>query len=324
MTLKVAQNSNAPGYFPLYIADKQGFFKAQGLTFDPYPIPKLGTGTITTQAVESSSIELAAGVITDAFTLSRVDARIKLLGLLSTDLEAAVVVNKEFEQKSNLLALTSLQDKIQALVGKKLGVTSIGAATDAILIYLFKQIGLDAHKAATVEPLGGSNTVAGLAALANGRVDAICFPDPAGQIAEMQGIGDRFISMSSTRPDVPALKGITTSVLYAKQSVIDAKPKAVAAFIRAIAQAEDYIHKNPDKSRALLEKYLKLNQKGADSIATSLLPGFPANPLIDQQGYDEANQFHLQAGLIAIALPYNDLVDSSAIQNALKSGPSSS
>ncbi len=313
MTLNVAQNSNSFSYFTLYVAEQEHFFTAQGLTLNPYPPIQLGTGTKTTAAVESNSVELAAGVITDAFTLSRVDSQIKLLGTLSTNLNVDIVVNKSFEQKAHLTANSSLEDKVKALVGKKIGVTSIGAATDAYLIYLFRQYGLDAHKDATVVNLGGSNVVAGLAALRNGRVDALSFPPPTGLEAESQGIGDWFISSK----DVPSLATATNCVLYAKQSVIDAKPKAIQAFIRAIAQAEAWIHKNPSQALPLFAKYLKMSPKAAKPIADALMPDFPENPQIDHQGYDAAVQFHVQGGLLAIALAYNDMVATDTLNKAL-------
>ena len=44
-TLKVAQNTNASCFFPLYVAEQENFFKAQGLTLDPSIPPPLGNGT---------------------------------------------------------------------------------------------------------------------------------------------------------------------------------------------------------------------------------------------------------------------------------------
>src|SRR5579875_1770381 len=111
MTLKVAQNSSAPSYFPLYIAEKENYFKDQGLTLDPSPPLQFGTGPKTTVAVEANNVELAAGVITDVFTLSRIDSSVKLLGMLTSDLDTDIIVSKRFTQQTGLTEASPLADK---------------------------------------------------------------------------------------------------------------------------------------------------------------------------------------------------------------------
>ncbi len=319
MTLKVVQNSGATGYFPLYIAEQESHFKAQGLTLEPYPPPQLGTGPKVTAAMESDNAELAASTITDAITESRIDAHIRLVGLLSTDLSADLIASKKFIQQTHLTESSPTPEIIKALLHKKIGITSVGSATNAYVTYLFRQQGYDAARDATLVSIGASNTAAGLAALSNGRVDALAFPIPAGQIAESQGIGTMLIRSDSARNDVKDLAGTATTILYLKQQVADSKPKAVHAFIRAIAQAEAWIHKNPTQALALLAKYLKQDPKIVNKfIAPVVLPSIPQNPQISEQSYNAAMKFHVDGGLIAISLQYNDLVSANVIKESLQ------
>jgi NitT/TauT family transport system substrate-binding protein len=323
MTLKVGQISNSIGFFPIYVALQENYFKAQGLTLDPpIPIQTGGSGSKLATAVESNSVDVAGGVITDAFTLSRVDDSIRLLGALTTGYYVDVVVSKSFEQQTGLTENSPLEAKVKALVGKKIGVSGLGSGTEALLTYLFRQYGLNAAKDSTLVIVGGTPAAA-LAALRAGRVDALSYFAPAGQEVVAQGIGDMFIS--PMRGDVPAMDGQLHGVIYTKQSVINAKPKAVAAFIRAIAQAETFIHNNPTQATALLQKYTNLkNQALVKAIFAALVPIIPQTPQIGQQAYSTANQFHVQAGLIANALPFKNMVASSTIQNALNGTSSSS
>jgi ABC-type nitrate/sulfonate/bicarbonate transport system substrate-binding protein len=325
MTLSVAQNSNAISYFPLYVAEQEGFIKAQGLTLNPFPPVQLGTGPKTTAAVESGSVDLAAGVITDALTLARKDSQIKLLGDITTDLNIDITVSTAFEAKTHLTASSPLTAKVKALVGKKIGITGNGAATDGFLVYLFRQqLGLDAHTDAQLENLGGSNTTYGLAALQNNSVDAIAFPSPAGQEAQLKGLGTMVISADTNRTDIPALHGLINCVLYAKQSVIEAKPKAMEAFIRALAQAETFLRRSSAQSLVLLQKYLNVDKSTTRLIAEALMASFPATPTISQQAYNEATQFHVDDGLLADPPLYSSLADASTIQQALSGLPHSS
>jgi NitT/TauT family transport system substrate-binding protein len=315
MTLKVIQNSNAIGFFPLYVAIQQNFFQDHGLTLNPSTPPLMGSGTNMTAAIESDNAELAGGgILTDAFTLSRVDANVKLLGALTTGYFVDIVVSKRFEQQAHLNTLSTLADKVKALVGKKVGDTGPNSGTEALMTYLFRTNGLNVQKDVTLVNVG-STAPAALAALSAGRVDAISFFSPAGQLAEAQNVGDIFISPSHN--DIPAMDGQLHGVIYAKQQVINAKPKAIQAFLQGIAQAEDFIHTKPDQATVLLGKYLKINAKDAKLAFAGLLPIIPPNPLICQKAYDTANNFHVKAGLIAIALPYKDMVATDTMQNAL-------
>ncbi len=321
MTLKVAQVTNAIIFFPLYVAEQENFFKAQGLTLDPSPPPLLNSGSKLAAAVEANSVEVGIGGLTDAFTISRVDAYIKLIGAVSNDFLIDVIASKHFEQQTHLTATSPLADKVRALVGKKIGVSSPNSATDALVTYLFRQQKLDAQKDATKVYLG-ADVAAGLAGLRTGRVDAVVVASPAGVIAETKNFGDTFIS--PVRGDIPEMTGQLFGVAYAKQQVIDAKPQAVQAFIRGLAMAETFIQKNPDKTLALLGKYLKLDQKTLNLAWSATKASMPQTPMISQQAYDVANQFHVKAGLITLPLAYKNLVATDAIDKALHGWSSSS
>ncbi len=320
MTLKVAQATTSISLFPFYIAEQEHFFKAQGLTLVPDPPPVLGTGPKLDAAIEAGSVEIAPSSVTDTFTVSRVDAYIRMLGAFSTDYLNDLIVSKHFEQQSHLTESSSLADKVKALLGKKIAVSASGSPSDALVTYLFRQFGYDASKDVTKVFLG-TDPAAGLGALSQGRVDAITFPTPTGQFAQAQGVGDLFIS--PVHGDVPDMGGQLYGVIYARQQVIDAKPKAVQAYIRGLAQALAWIHKNQAQAKVLLAKFLKQKQSLADTIFDATLPSLPQTPQISQKSYEVANQFHVKAGLIALPLSYN-LVDTSTINTALSGLPGSS
>ena len=315
MTLTVGQVSNSIGFFPIYVAEQENYFKQQGLTFNPpTPIQTGGSGSKLATAVESGSVEVAGGLITDAFSISKVDPSVRLLAALTTGYYVDVTVSKKFEQQTRLKESSPLAKKVKALVGKKIGITAPGSGTQALLTYLFKTNGYNVQKDATLVNLGGSASGA-LAALSSGRVDAISYFSPAGQQAEAQGVGDIFISPYGG--DVPTMQGAVHGVIYARQSVINAKPKAVQAFIRAIGQAETFIHKNPDQATTLLQKFLGLNAQITQSVFKATEPILAQTPQISQQGYNVAAQFHVQAGLIKSAPSYDTMVATSTINQAL-------
>jgi NitT/TauT family transport system substrate-binding protein len=320
MTLKVAMVTNGLPFFPFYVAMQQGMFKQQGLTFDPAAPTLTNSGAKLATAVESDSVEVGVGGLTDVFTISRVDAYIKIIGDIADDFLIDIVVSKQFEQQAHLNANSTLSEKVQALKGKKIGISAPGSATDALVTYLFRQEGLDSQKDAVKVNVGASMSPV-IAALQAGRIDAAAITSPGGQLAETKGIANLWIS--PTRGDIPTMRQQLFSVAYVKQKVIDAKPKAIAAFIRGLANAEDFMQKHPEQMEGLLAKYLSLDPKTANNAWAATKVSVPLNPLVSQQPYDTANQFHVKAGLIALPLDYKELVATDTINKALSSSSGS-
>lgn len=312
MTLNVGQPSDSVAFFPFFVAEQQGFFKKEGLTLGSRP--RLSTGAKVATALSAGSIDIGGGVITDVFNLATVDQHVRIIGSLVNGYYVDVVVSKSFEQQTHLTATSPLADKVKALKGKKVGITGPGSGTEALMIYLFRQQGMDVQKETTLVNLGSNNSAA-IVALHAGRVDALSFFSPIGQMAEAQGVGDIFIS--PVRGDIPALDGAVHGIFYTRQSVIDARPKAIQAFIRAVGEAEAYIHDQPAQALALLVKYLKLDQTTSKAVYTAVSPVFALNPQIDQKRYDIAAQFHVQAGLISTAPHFSDMVATDTISKAL-------
>src|SRR5579883_3010264 len=62
MTLNVGQINDSVNFFPFYVAEQQGYFKAQGLTLAARP--RLQTGAKVVTALEAGSIDIGGGVIT--------------------------------------------------------------------------------------------------------------------------------------------------------------------------------------------------------------------------------------------------------------------
>lgn len=316
MKIKLGQISKSVAYFPFYVAEQQGFFKKEGLTLDGTP-SILGTGAKVAQAIEAGDLDIGGGVMSDAFNLATKDSSARVIGALVNGYYVDITVSNSFATQTGLTEKSTLAQKVQALKGKKIGITGPGSGTSALLVYLFRQQGLDANKDITMVNLGSTSTAA-LAALQSGKVDALSFFSPVGPTAVSKGIGQIFISPDTG--DVPALNGDVHGAFYTKQSIIDAKPKTIAAFIKGVADAEAFIQNPSDKAKAeaLLATFLTLTPKAAANIYTSMLPVWSPNPTISQSAYNISAQFHVAAGLISAAPTYNSIVAENTISAAIK------
>ncbi|MPZ60412.1 MAG: ABC transporter substrate-binding protein [Propionibacteriales bacterium] len=301
MSLNVGQISDSVAFFPLYVAETEGYFEEEGLTLGDRP--RLGTGAKLAAALESGSIDLAAGVMTDAFNHAEHRGGTKLVSALVNAYYVDIIVGKDADVAPRD---GSLEEKIRSLEGKQIGITGPGSGTEALVIYLLKQVGLDPSTDAELVNLG-AEVPAAIGALKSGRVDALSFFQPVGQIAEAEGVGDIYISPA--RGDIPAMRGEVHGAVFTRQSVIDAKPEAVQAFNRAIVKAEETINGDPARVLELLQGYQETaDQDTLEALVPVLQEEIPEEPSFSVDSYQTAVDFHVETGLISTPPEFEEFV----------------
>jgi NitT/TauT family transport system substrate-binding protein len=311
MKLNVGQISDSVAFFPIFVAENQGYFKDEGLTLGDRP--RLGTGAKVAAALQGGSIDVAAGVMTDAFNLHKINDKTRVVGSLVDEYYVDVVAGPAIPAS---LDDAPLSDRVKALRGKKIGITGPGSGTEALVTYLLKQQGLSAKTDVTLVNLGADPS-ASIGALKAGRVDALTFFQPIGQQAEATGVGRIYISPA--RGDVPQLTGATHGALFTTQAIIDGKGKAVAAFLQAIAKAERMITDDPAKAQQLLQEYQgTLKPAAVKALMPILEKEIPDDPTPTAAGYEKSAAFHKESGLVTSPPSFADMVPSSWIKTALQ------
>lgn len=311
MTLQVGQISDSIAFFPIFVAKKQGFFAKHDLQVGD--IPLLGTGAKLAAALQSGSVDVAGGNGTDPLNLYRANKSTRMIAQLVNTYYVDIITGPSFsgDPKSAPLA-----DRIKALKGKKIGVTGPGSGTQALVDFLLGMQGMRSSTDVTLVSLG-SNMTGALGALKTGRVDALSFPQPVGQQAEATHVGAIYISPA--RGDIPQLKRVVHGVVFTTQSILDHKSAAVTAFVRGIADAEQFIHSADAQSvRALFKAYRPtMSDATVDRLLAILRTEIPATPGISQTEFDGEVQFNLRSGLIKEAPDFATMVPTQWLNAAL-------
>jgi NitT/TauT family transport system substrate-binding protein len=313
LTLNYGQVSNSIAFFPVFIAQHNGYFAAEHLTVGPNPFPVLGTGAKVAAALAGGSIDVGGSVMTDAFNLAKAGQHPKVVAALVNAFYIDIVVGQHTHVAP---AGATLIEKVKALKGLKIGITGPGSGTEALITYLFRLAGMNAQTDATLVNLGADATAV-LDALKSGRVDAVSFAQPLGQQATLSGIGSIYISPA--RGDIPALTGEVQGVAFTDAGVLATKRPAIEAFVAGVAKAEHLIHTASTATlSALLKDYLPdLQPKMIAAIIPLLRSEISATPAVSVPGYQKAVNFHKTAGLIANPPSYSTMVDSALISAAI-------
>lgn len=313
LTLNVGQISNSVAFFPIFVAENQGFFADENLTLGANR-PRLGTGAKLAAALESGSIDVAGGVMTDAFNLYQANGSAQVVGSLVNSYYVDIVVGSDFKGPATSASLAS---RITALKGKKIGITGPGSGTEALVDYLLLQQGLNPKTDVTLVNLG-SDSSAALGALKAHLVDALSFFQPIGQQAEATNVGKIYIS--PTRGDVPKLTGAMHGVVFSTKAALKSKGPAISAFLRGIQRAEVLIHNaSPVTLTKLLAKYqVGMNPATLEALVPILQKEIPASPLPTETGFGKSAAFHKLTGLVTKVASYTQIVPLAFIAKSLK------
>jgi NitT/TauT family transport system substrate-binding protein len=304
ISFKVAQSTKSIAYFPINVATKMGFFEKEGLKVGDVPV--LGGDSKVAAALGGGSIDAGAGVITDFFNLQKAGLDNSVVATLVNAFYVDIIVGSDFKTPAS----ASLEDKVRALKGKKIGVPAPGGGGEAFLNYLFSGLGMTTQDITLVN-LGGSGAGA-VAALKTHRVDALDFPQPVGEEVVAQKAGTIYISPA--RGDIPALKGQAHGAVMALNTDIAKKPEAFARFVKAIADAEAFIHdeSQSQKVQSLFADYAGIQDKTTlQAVYEIMIKEIPSTPVVSEQGYAAAVEFHQKAGLINGTPPTYEVATSS-------------
>ena len=312
--LAVGSIGHSIAHFPLYVGEQQEFFQQNGV--DIGKVTEFSTGALTGTAVTAGSVDIGSSVITDVFSLAKAGRSVKIISVSANAYYIDVIASKAFLQAAKLNEKSSLADKIRAMRGKNIGVTGPGSGTEALVLYLLKQANIDKTRDVQLVNVG-ANIPAVLATLRANRVDLVSFAWPLGQQAQVEGIGETFISPAIG--DVPEMHHQIQGVVYTTQEEIDKKRAAIVGFIRGYAKACATILKDPARSRELLKGYYpNLDPKALDlTLEVYRATSVPSNPMPSELGFMRALKFHQAAGLISEEYAYNDLVATKVIADAV-------
>ncbi|TCM42485.1 ABC transporter substrate-binding protein [Kribbella sp. VKM Ac-2568] len=290
MTLRVVQSSSSVAFFPLFVASEERYYAKEGLKVDKPVI--VGGDSKVAAALAGGSADIGGGVATTAFLLADGKRDPRIVANLVNSYYVDVIVGKQFQQPGEG---ASLEDKIKALKGARVGIPAPSGGGVALLQFLFNKVGLDVKKDVTLVNLGASNAGA-LGALKTDRVNVLIFFQPVSQEVEAQKAGSIYIS--PTRGDVPDMSAQPHGLALSTGDILKRKPAAMSAFVRAIAQAEKLIHDDPQKTRQLFQKYQSsLDPKTVAAMLPVLQAEIPTAPVMTEDGYAKAVKFHQVAGL---------------------------
>ncbi|MCF6475657.1 ABC transporter substrate-binding protein [Nonomuraea sp. MG754425] len=253
--------ASAPNVFlsALYVARDDGLFAAEGLTVE---IVEVESGNDSIAALASGQAQYADVGFEDLAELSRAgDDSVVMAHDILNRVTLTLVMRKEVAARKGVTAASPLRDRLSALKGLRIGITSPGSPTDTYMRYYLASVGLDPERDVELVPLGGGSAL--LAALEKGRIDAYHLSPPTPYVAAEQGFG--VVLVDGPKGEVPELDGFDYTAWATSRQWAEQNAETAAAFSRALTRATGKVKRQPDAVAAQI-----MDDLGSDDRETVL------------------------------------------------------
>lgn len=249
--LKVVLSSTSFAWLPLYVAAGAGYFTKEGLDVD---IVNVKDGAVVITAILNGDADLAAIGGNGLFAARAAGQPVRLLTPMNTEYTSTIFGRKDVFEKLGITEKSTLAQKVQAMKGLKIGVIYFNGAQHNTFRFLFAKYGsgADVDKVSEIVPIGdAANT---LAAMRRGTIDVSAFSPPVAEKAVADGYAT--ILIDTIGGEVPETRGMVFTAMAVTEDALKTKAKALAAFVRAIDQADKLIWSDIKAAGTAARKYM--------------------------------------------------------------------
>jgi NitT/TauT family transport system substrate-binding protein len=286
----IAYPAKSMSWFPIYVAERRGFFEAEGLR----PVMVLMRSGVTTTALATQQIDYTtngSALLTGA--LKRLPMQI-LMGLANRTLFSLVVVPE----------ITSVQE----LKGKVIGINAFGGTQAVVSEEYLRSIRLEPGKSVQLLALG--DEAARLAALEKRLIHATLMPPPANVFAEKQGY--KILVRADEMARVPQ------AIFGTHLEKIRRDREEVQKVITAVALGHRFIQQEPEGAIQLIREWNNLALTDARRVYELSKGVYAKDGQLDEMGIQTLAQvIQKSAGGSLTPIAMSDIFDPALLRQSL-------
>jgi ABC-type nitrate/sulfonate/bicarbonate transport system substrate-binding protein len=228
----------------MFLASRKKLWAAHGL--EP-TLKAVEGGALAMVTLNTGDSEFVCVASTDAMVAWERGVKMLVVAAFYRSLTIQLTASRDWMEKSGLGPNSSIEDRVRALKGARIGSSSLGGGPPQYTKFLGSLYGLDPEKDIRIVMVGQGPTR--IAALREGRVDMVVGGAPEADQIALDGYGDLYINF----PEVPIFKDFPFTVVAVKQEVVDKDPERVRRIAGTIGEANDFIRNNFDQAVAEMQ-----------------------------------------------------------------------
>lgn len=190
--LKVVISSTSFAWLPLYVADGAGLFAKENLDVE---IINVKDGAVVVTAILNGDADVAGVGGNSVFASRAAGQPVKMLTPMNTEYTSTIFGRKDVLEKAGITDKSTLEQKVNALKGMRIGVISFNGGQHTMFRFLFAKYagGADVDKVSEIVPIGDSSNT--LAAMRRGAIDISAFSPPVPEKAVSDGYASILIDV---------------------------------------------------------------------------------------------------------------------------------
>ena len=295
--IRIGYSSISGAYIGLWVAHDGGYFAREGLDDQMILIP---SGTQLAQVTVAGEIDIGLLNGSSAMAAALQGADLKVIGNAGNKMIFSLYVRPEIKT-------------VEALRGKKIGITRYGSAPDISIRYALKKYNLNPEKDLTLIQLGFMATVAG--GLNGGSIDGGVVSPPTQFAVEKLGFKEliNITDMDFAFPN-PSLVAVGT--------ILKSRPEVINRFMRAYARGIQRAKNDREFTYKSMATYTKIQDSTVLQKAYDLYIGkvLEKAPYINMVGMQNALEDLAKTVPAAKSAKPEQFVDHRFLDNLDKSG----
>lgn len=311
--LVIVNAARALTFVPLYLAEKAGFFRDEGLAVE---MTTVRGGAQARAAVVGGSA--AVGAVPPDEVGQSVIAGQPLLYFASfvNEYSHALLVNKDFAREKGIGPQTPLPDRIRALRNARLSVTSPGSMTDRGIRFILRSGGVDPDREASIVGMGGDVSAA-LGALERRSIEGVVHE--AGTLEMAEAMGKGIVLISGLRREIPELRGLLFTGLFTTRRFAEANGDQLVRTVKAVKRALQLIHTDTAKARAMAHTYFpEIPAPIFERVWERMVTVWPKDPTVTPEGIKVAINFYDLTSAKPLRLRFEDFATNKYVEEAAK------
>lgn len=289
----------APGltYAGIFLANGLGTWKKNGLTTelrqvqgDPVAMASMTNGESAFAAITSASAAISWDKGIRTLTIAA------FTGYLATQMTA----HNSWLEQSGKSKDSPIEDRLKALKGARIGVSTIGGGPTQYLRYALRKVSVDPERDVKILAVGfGASR---MAALRSKQVDVTVGDAPEADQVEDEGFGKLYIQFGH---EVPEFRDFPYTVLSVMPALADKDPELVRRIAHSIKDGNDAIRKDVDAAIEILRGTYngKIDVKILKRAVLRDQDSYPPGCLMTQAMWENTFNVFLEAGMITAKPP---------------------
>jgi NitT/TauT family transport system substrate-binding protein len=309
--LTITSGGDGMHYFPFYIARGGGFFEKNGIDAEWVNV---NSGTRQAASILGGSADMTPMAFFHVIKARGEGADMVAISDVFDVYGMTIALSNEAIAKQGIKLDMSIDEKVKRLAGLKIGISSPGSSTDALIRSVLVARGYDPDKTVSLVPFGAGSSI--LAAFEKKLTDGVVYVAPVPEIIEQKGLGKTVIN--PFKNEVPELVNVPFVVTATSRATLQKKPDLMRRAMKALAEAMDFAQKNPEETAKIMRKYFPdIDPAVFPQVVETYRKASPHSPVLTQQQVDKTVAWMNIGAKQKVSAKFDEVVNDSLAKEAV-------